>query len=200
MQKENIVVKEVPSITSPLVGEEARRTGEGYKKGFTLIELLVVVLIIGILAAIAVPQYQKATEKSEEANMLTMLQSVTQAAQRFYLANGTYATSFAQLDINFPTTPGNCSRDSSFDDAVIHVDDFCIALVNFPRSVRISKGGWSRWGANKAIAYILTQGINGWTVYVKGLYCITGSAAEVGQHCRGQIKYNNAFGKYYNFE
>ena len=70
------------------------------KKGFTLIELLVVVLIIGILAAVAVPQYQKAVAKSRYAAMKPIVKSLADAAQTYYLANGTYFNYFDELDID----------------------------------------------------------------------------------------------------
>ena len=72
------------------------------KKGFTLIELLVVVLIIGILSAIALPQYTKAVEKSRGTQALTLLKALHQAQQAHHLANGTYSDSFSELDVSVP--------------------------------------------------------------------------------------------------
>jgi len=70
------------------------RIGTSRKKqsssGFTLIELLVVVLIIGILAAIAVPQYFKVVEKGKVSEALTTSDSFRGAEERYLAQNGNY--------------------------------------------------------------------------------------------------------------
>ena len=98
-------------------------------QAFTLIELLVVVLIIGILAAVALPQYQKAVEKSKSAQAITMLKSVYNAAKAYQLANGEWPTSFDELAVDIPWTGttnavaagGNFSRGKSNADWSIQI-------------------------------------------------------------------------------
>ena len=76
--------------------------------GFTLIELLVVVLIIGILAAVAVPKYQRAVEKSQFVSGFSLAKTLAQQQEVFFLANGDYAKSLSQLDIDMPNGCKTC--------------------------------------------------------------------------------------------
>ncbi len=71
------------------------------KKGFTLLELLIVVIIIGILAAIALPQYEKTVTKSKSAQMSEAVSSIAKAAQTFYMLHGSWQDSFEELDIDY---------------------------------------------------------------------------------------------------
>jgi len=72
------------------------------KKGFTLIELLVVVLIIGILAGVALPQYETAVQKSRWMGVLTKGRALLTAQQAYYMANGVFADDLTLLDISLP--------------------------------------------------------------------------------------------------
>ena len=82
------------------------------KLGFTLLELLVVVIIIGILAAIALPQYKKSVTKSKFSTLKFLTKAIVRSQEVNYLTHGEYATKFEDLDIDMPT-PNEITNEGS---------------------------------------------------------------------------------------
>ena len=72
------------------------------QRGFTLVELAVVVVIIGILAAFAVPKFLSSVERSKAAEAFNYLSTVQTAQERHHARQGTYAADMSELDIQLP--------------------------------------------------------------------------------------------------
>ena len=104
--------------------------------GFTLIELLVVILIIGILAAVALPQYTLAVNKTRFASLRSTAMSLVKASEAYFLANNEWATDFDSLALDLPAgmtvstvNGGTCGVNNDMYCCIIPNANFSPAIV-----------------------------------------------------------------------
>ena len=89
------------------------------RKGFTLIELLIVVVIIGILAAIAIPKFANTKEKAVVASMKSDLKNLVAAQEAFFSDNQDYAGSVAATQTNGTGGAGVMAFTPSANNAIV---------------------------------------------------------------------------------
>ncbi|ACC98985.1 PilE-like protein [Elusimicrobium minutum Pei191] len=148
------------------------------KRGFTLIELLVVVLIIGILAAIALPQYTKSVEKSRFSQAFILVSALGRAQERYVLAAGTPAFTFDDFDVDLPTkaVPGTVTGNLSHKAGGALTDnlfDYVIDSVNSPV-----------WYGTPTVVRNSGNYKGGGFIYSQGrIYCVEG-AGSTKQFCK----------------
>ncbi len=110
-----------------------------HHSGFTLIELVIVVVIISILAMLAVPAYNDSVSKARRADGQAALMDIMARQERFYTENGTYTTSFDDLNLG-----SNQSQEGYYTISMAACGsgiESCVVLTATPGSAQ-SEDGW----------------------------------------------------------
>ncbi len=109
-----------------------------HTRAFTLIELLVVVVIIGILAAVAVPQYQFAVKKAQFVKLRALVSSLRKTAIVYYLNHGDWPHSFSELDADLPGNMSSVVANSSWNTECAKNNEMYCCLLWPSSSILIS--------------------------------------------------------------
>ncbi|NQT46751.1 MAG: prepilin-type N-terminal cleavage/methylation domain-containing protein [Candidatus Omnitrophica bacterium] len=125
------------------------------KKSFTLIELLIVVLIVGILATVALPQYTKVVEKAKWAEAVSMLGSIRQMCLLYYAEHSFYpnASAYTTINVDLEPTYSPVGDWLLLDVPAPDAGRYCYAIHN--------QNDVATWG-RCAFAYYEKDGVPGW--------------------------------------
>ena len=172
-------------------------TNKLFPKGFTLIELLVVVLIIGILAAVAVPQYNKAVEKTRVAEARLMLSNIYKGYQLCILQYGTGSDKcgldendasnvnnnlLANMDIELPGEIVNSSNEICAGEGNI-----CVITKDWVYGADGSDSWWAARLQNEKIPYYLNLDLETGTITCDDSD-VAGSCARICGSNRCEVK------------
>ena len=133
---------------------------DGKNAGFTLIELLVVVLIIGILAAVALPKYERAVAKSRAAQGIQMLGSIYEAQKLWYMQNGedlnnSGVSSWDDLSIDLPCKNKGTSGPADNHVLTCNSNFFTYALGGTGGGGRVWYRNWAFYPNGDSWVYVL---------------------------------------------
>lgn len=155
-------------------------------KGFTLIELLVVVLIIGILSAVALPQYEKSVMKSRMAAAIPIAKSIKDNLTMFHLSEGRYPTTAEfpdMVDFGNKNCSGSTCRIGNY--LVVYSNTPLVAVLYSPGSAMSAASQTERFGAGVVTGHSTNN--------IPALACVAGGTKSV-QMCKSYPSANYSWG------